>query len=139
MLTLNQVAWSSEVSFQISSCLIKISILLFYRRLVQRTTSRWMQMAIYFAISFTIIYMTGTVILLFIVCLPTSSYWESLDISYTKPYKCVNTTVIDPLIVALSVFTDAYSLIIPQVVIRPLKMARREKWMLYGVFASGLV
>jgi len=98
-----------------------------------------MQMAIYFAISFTIIYMAGTVILLFVVCLPIGSYWESLDISYTTPYKCINTTVIDPLIVALSVFTDAYSLIIPHLVIRPLKMARREKRMLYGVFASGLV
>ena len=139
MLTLNQVAWSSEITFQISSCLIKISILLFYRRLVQRTHSRLMQIAIYVAISFTIFYMVATVILLFVVCLPTSSYWESLDVSYTKPYKCINTTIIDPLIVALSVFSDFYSLIIPQVVIRRLKMARREKWMLYGIFASGFV
>jgi hypothetical protein len=96
-------------------------------------------MAIYVAISFTIVYMVATVVFLFVVCLPTSSYWQSLDVSYTKPYKCINTTVIDPLIVALSVFTDAYSLIIPQVVIRRLKMARRDKLMLYGIFASGFV
>ena len=139
MLTINQVAWSSEIFFQISSCLIKISILLFYRRLVQRTTSRLMQMAIYFAISFTVVYMIATVTVLFVVCLPTSSYWESLDVSYTKPYKCINTTVIDPLIVALSVFSDTYSLIIPHIVIRRLKMPKREKLMLYVIFGSGLV
>jgi len=98
-----------------------------------------MQMSIYFAINFTIVYMIGTVVLLFVVCLPTPAYWESLDVSYTKPYKCINTTVIDPLIVALSVFSDFYSLIIPQVVIRKLKMASREKLMLYGIFASGFV
>ena len=139
MLTFNQVAWSCQVSFQLSSCLIKISILLFYRRLVQRTHSRFMQMAIYFAINFTIFYMIATVVLLFVVCLPTNSYWKSLDVSYTKPYKCINTTVLDPLIVALSVFSDFYSLIIPQIVIRQLQMARREKLMLYGIFASGFV
>ena len=139
MLTLYQVAWSSEISFQICSCLIKISILLFYRRLVQRTHGRLMQMSIYFAINFTIVYMIGTVVLLFVVCLPTPAYWESLDVSYTKPYKCINTTVIDPLIVALSVFSDFYALIIPQVVIWKLKMARREKLMLYGIFGSGFV
>lgn len=98
-----------------------------------------MQMAIYSAISFTIVYMITTVAGLFVVCLPTSSYWESLDVSYTKPYKCINTTIIDPLIVALSVFSDFYSLIIPQVVIWRLKMATREKLMLYGIFASGFV
>jgi len=139
MFTINQVAWASEQSFQISSCLIKISILLFYRRLVQRTHSRFMQMAIYVAINFTIIYMLATVVILFVVCLPTSSYWESLDVSYNKPYKCINTSIIDPLIVALSVFSDFYSLIIPQVVIRRLKMATREKLMLYIIFASGFV
>jgi len=98
-----------------------------------------MQMAIYAAIGFTIAYLVGTVIFLCFTCSPTSAYWESLNVSYSKPYTCINTTVIDPLVVALSVFSDSYSLIIPQTVIWRLKMPRRQKLMLYAIFASGFV
>lgn len=98
-----------------------------------------MQIAIYCAIGFTIAYMLGAVLVLVFTCSPTNAYWESLSGSYSKSYKCINTSVIDPLIVALSVFSDTYALVLPQIVIYQLKMSRREKLMLYGIFASGFL
>lgn len=128
-----------EVCFFISTSLTKISILLFYRRLVDRAYGRVMQWAIYAAIAFSIAYLAGFLLFLVFVCSPTSAVWNSLDITYSQPYKCVSRRVADPLAGALSVFSDVYSLAIPEVVVSSMRLPWRQKIALYGIFSTGLL
>lgn len=125
--------------FLFCSALTKFSILVFQRKLIARTNNPWIRHAVDAAIVFTALYLVAFVLVLLLVCSPTSASWESLDITYTKPYHCVNRRVIDPLVGALNVFSDVYALVIPELVIARLQMGRTQKIVLYVIFGSGLL
>lgn len=38
-----RVTWIAELAFLVTGCFIKVSVLLFYRRLVENTCSRWVR------------------------------------------------------------------------------------------------
>lgn len=128
-----------EGCFLASSALTKVSILLFYRRLVDRAYGRVMQWAIYAAIAFSFAYLAAFLLFLVFVCSPTSATWLSLSITYSQPYKCAPRNVVDPLVGALSVFSDVYSLAIPEIVVSSMKLPWRQKVALYGIFSTGLL
>ena len=98
-----------------------------------------MQWAIYGAIAFSIIYLTAYLLFLVLICSPTSATWLSLNITYTHHYKCGQRKVADPLVGALSVFSDVYALVIPQIVVSSMKLPWRQKIALNAVFSTGLL
>jgi len=98
-----------------------------------------MQWAIYAAIVFSIITMAAFLLFLFLICTPTSATWLSLNVTYDQPYKCGDRRGADPLVGALSVFSDVYSLIIPQVVVSGMQLPWRQKLALNAIFSTGLV
>ncbi|QDS72812.1 hypothetical protein FKW77_006640 [Venturia effusa] len=133
------IAWGAEGLFLTSTCLTKISILLFYRRLVEQAFSKTRQRIIYGLIAFTIAqYFVFTFFLLF-SCQPLNAAWLSLDFTYAVPYQCISRSLSDPMAGILSVVSDAYVFIIPELVVYRMNMQRRKKIVLFTLFGSGAI
>jgi len=125
------------ILFHVSTCLIKISILLFYRRLIVRTYSCTMQKAIYASIAFTIVFFVAFSLLLVFICVPTSASWTGMDVFSSKVYRCHSRRIADMLHGIFSMLTDLYALIIPNIVVMRMQLPRKQKLMLYAVFSCG--
>jgi hypothetical protein len=133
------IAWILELLFLAAMTLIKVSVLLFFRRLVDRSYNKWFTYAIWLAIVFTIAYFVAFTLFLCLACMPLQASWKSLDLTWKKPYRCVDRHVVDTLVGALSVFSDLYAMIIPICIIARIKMHTTRKIVLYGVFCCGLI
>ncbi|KAK0860264.1 hypothetical protein LTS02_008590 [Friedmanniomyces endolithicus] len=133
------LAWLGELAFIVSTCCTKISVLLFYRRLVQGTFSKRWRMATISAIVFTACYCVAIVLALIFNCNPTNAYWKAYSLSYTKSYTCANTKSLNPLAGALSVFSDLYTVVLPMGMLRHFEASKRQKLALNAVFSLGLI
>jgi hypothetical protein len=98
-----------------------------------------MQWTIYIAIAFTIAYTLIFYFFLVFVCNPSRAAWESLNITYRHPYHCISRREADPMAGIASVVSDAYALIIPEIVISRLNMPRGQKIVLYCIFSCGVM
>lgn len=125
------------ILFHTSTCLNKISILLFYRRLTNRTHSSTMQKAIYVAIGFTVVFFLAFGLLLIFICVPTSATWTGMDVFSSKVYKCHSRRIADILHGTFSMITDLYVLIIPNLVVMNMQLLPKQKLMLYAMFSCG--
>ncbi|KAK6441144.1 hypothetical protein LTR95_002641 [Oleoguttula sp. CCFEE 5521] len=132
-------AWALEVIYLITTCCIKVSILLFYRRLTAGTYARRWKIATIIAIVFTVIYALGFLILLMNACKPLEAYWDSLSFFYDKPYTCIHSDLINPINGALAAFGDAYAVLLPILMLRHFGAPRRQKIALNIIFALGLI
>ena len=120
---------------------IKISVLLFYRRMVVDTLARRWKFAIYLALGFHALYLAGTLLAMLLVCRPLRAYWMSYDFDWHEPYTCVDTTSLNPVIGVLSVVSDVYSLALPSIILSnyQLDLPRKQKTGLNLIFATGLL
>jgi hypothetical protein len=98
-----------------------------------------MQWTIYVAIGATIAYFFIFYFFLVLVCNPSSASWESLNINYRHAYHCGSRREADPVAGIISVLSDAYAIVIPEIVISRLNMPRGQKLVLYSVFSCGLM
>ena len=73
---LAEYSWLAEFSFLVTGCCTKISVLLFYRRLVGGTYSRSWHWAVVGAILFTAAWSIALILTLFFNCTPTEAYWK---------------------------------------------------------------
>jgi hypothetical protein len=133
------VAIFAQVAFLISTAATKISILLFYRRLIDRTINEHLLWGIYGGIAYNIAYMLAIIIFLATFCTPVSASWRSLDLGYTEKYKCASRAIPDPLAGVLSAAGDIYAIVIPEIVVAQLRLPQRRKIILYAIFGSGAV
>lgn len=132
-------AWSAEIIFLVATGCIKVSVLLFYRRLVEGTYSKIWKYATIAAIAFTVAYVLAFVFVLIFNCSPTDAYWKSYNPLYDKEYTCLDTTIANPLSGVLSVLSDAYSVLLPCLMLRHFDAPRRQKVALNIVFSLSLV
>jgi hypothetical protein len=116
-----------------------VSILLFYRRLVDGSFSRPLQWSIYVGIGFTVTYLLSFLVFLATFCSPVAASWQSLDLRYAKKYTCVDRAVADPLVGLISALSDIYAIVIPETVVAKLKLPKRQKVVLYLIFGAGSV
>ncbi|KAK4900655.1 hypothetical protein LTR27_002371 [Elasticomyces elasticus] len=133
------LAWLGEFAFLISTCCTKISVLLFYRRLVQGTFSKRWRMATIGAIIFTACYCVAFELALILNCRPTEAYWKAYSPSYTKSYYCADTRNLNPVSGALSVFSDLYAVLLPMGMLRHFDAPKKQKVALNFVFSLGLI
>jgi hypothetical protein len=133
------IAWILEVLFLAAMTLTKVSVLLFFRRLVDRSFNKWITYAIWLAVAFTIAYFFAFTLFLVLACTPVEASWKSLNLMWKRPYHCVDRELVDTLVGALSVFSDLYAMLIPIYIVSKLKMQLSRKIVLYGVFCCGLV
>lgn len=133
--------WLGEWSFLICGGLTKVSILLFYRRLVSGTYSLRYKWVIWSAIAFTVGYTIAFCICLLVNCTPTEAYWMAFDIVYalTQDYKCLDTSVINTMAGVCAAVSDLYAVVLPCVLTWRLTIPPRQKIALNVIFCLGLV
>lgn len=131
-----------EALFLFSSAFTKISVLLFYRRLVAGTCSRRYKYALWIAIFIVVAYSVTFLVLLCVTCTPIQAAWRNVDPTYTEPWHCVSPAEQDSISKlggALSVVTDFYSVLLPAVLVLQLKITRRQRLGLMAVFGVGFM
>jgi hypothetical protein len=126
-----------------STAFTKISVLLFYRRLVQGTCSRRYKYAIWAAMGFVIVYTFVFVVLLLVTCKPIQATWLRLDPTYSPTrYHCGSNDLmgkVSDLGGALSVVSDFYSVLLPAVLLLQIRITSRQRWGLMAIFSVGFL
>jgi hypothetical protein len=126
--------------YTLASGLIKLSVLLFYRRLSTRVVSpvsRWvMRIMVFIIAGYTITFL----IIPIVTCRPISAFWDQVNFSKRlRPggynYSCINegADVVGNGIV--STVQDFIVASLPTILCRKLQIPRRQKIALYAIFA----
>lgn len=123
--------YSSIVIYNVSMCLVKISILLQYRRLFN---VRMTQLATFYGILFLSAWAVTISFLLTLVCIPVAKFWDN-----TIPGRCLDSLSIWYVMAGCNLATDFATLLLPLPVIKSLQMPRKQKIMLSAVFGLGLL
>ncbi|KAJ4299154.1 hypothetical protein N0V90_004398 [Kalmusia sp. IMI 367209] len=129
-----------ESTFCVASGLIKISILLFYKRLGARAVSK----TFLWATRLTIIFIAGYSIAFTLVpvfgCNPISAFWDQVDfikVSNGYTYKCFNEGADVFAAAVISSAQDLLTAILPTFLYWRLRIPLRQKIALFGIFAIG--
>ncbi|KAF2110268.1 hypothetical protein BDV96DRAFT_464079, partial [Lophiotrema nucula] len=110
--------------------LTKLAILMQYQRVFPtQTFQRWCWAIIAVIIAYTI----ATVVACIFVCTPISIFWTG------KPGLCINEFASWFANAVINIVTDLIIIILPMPVVRKLKLGKRQKYLLMGVFAFGAV
>lgn len=138
-----------EVFYMWSTCMTKISILLFYRRLAIGKISRRFLYTIYAAIAFVIAYFITFHLTLFLHCRPFRSYWKQADIrwyfkhngSATKKADFVCSSESADLIAnaITSILQDFIAVGIPMFLFWKLRVSWKQRIALAVVFGVGIL
>jgi hypothetical protein len=126
-----QAFYASIVIYNVGMCLVKISILLQYRRVFTGKLMYWISTcsAIFFGCwAITISF------LLTLICMPVEKYWyPSIE------GRCFNSLVIWYIMASFNLITDIALFIMPLPVIGSLQLRRKQKYTLIFVFGLGLL
>ncbi|KAI5362166.1 hypothetical protein Slin15195_G058170 [Septoria linicola] len=133
------ITWIAELAFLVCGCFVKVSVLLFYRRLVDNSVSKYWIWTVIIAIVFTIAYSLAFILTLVLNCAPTEAYWKAFSPAYTTNYTCVNTTVVNLLAGLMAIVSDLYSVFLPCMMTRHLQLPTAQKLGLYIIFSLGLL
>jgi hypothetical protein len=122
----------------------KLSVLLFYRRLVKGTYSKQFKWALWLGMAFAVV---GSIVpwaLLMTTCRPFKAIWMQWDLSYVYAeayhFSCRKVQVqvdFGRLCGILSVVTDFYSLMLPTILLLRMKMSSRQRLALIFIFGLG--
>ena len=129
-----------EWCYLTATCSVKISILLFYRRL-SVTFSKAFLVATWVGIVFNVLYWLTFIICLLALFRPLDAYWLSFDPVWaaTHKYSHADERWSLPLSAGLSVLGDFYSTALPLMLIRGLQLPPRQKAALYALFGVGFL
>lgn len=134
--------WLSQVFFVVSTVCTKLSVLLFYRRMIHDTLDRRWIWALRSALVFTASYGIAVTVTYLCTCIPMEAIWEVFTFKYTKEYKCLthgNKLAISAGI--LSVISDLCAVALPWAMLSHYNLGatKRQKIALYATFALGLL
>ncbi|KIX10632.1 uncharacterized protein Z518_01716 [Rhinocladiella mackenziei CBS 650.93] len=132
--------WVSMWCYVTAAALVKISVLLFYRRLSVKF-SRAFLIATWIGIVYNILYWLGFGLALLLMCNPIYAYWTSFDPEWaaSHSYRCQEEGIAIPASAGFSVLGDLYSTLLPVLLIYNLGLPRRQKFALYALFALGFL
>ncbi len=132
--------WISLWCYIVAISLIKVSVLLFYRRLSVKFSKAFL-IATWIGIAYNILYFVAFGLTLLLLCDPLQSYWESFDPVWAATHKshCANESVALPTSAAFSVLGDFYSTLLPLILVYHLDLPPRQKIALYLLFALGFM
>jgi hypothetical protein len=132
------IAWIGEFSFLWTGGCTKISVLLFYRRIVGAPyTKRW-KWAIIAAITFTASWTLAFIVMLFVNCQPMDAYWKAFNPNYNEQFTCVDTTIINLIAGIFAIAGDLYAVALPFMITRHLQISRKARLLLNTLFSTGL-
>lgn len=132
--------WASLWCYIIGITLIKISVLLFYRRLSVKF-SRAFLIATWIGIVYNVLYILSFGLTLLLMCRPLHAYWDEFDPVWatTHHFSCAREGAALPASSAFSVAGDFYATLLPLILVYYLDLPRRQKFALYGLFALGFM
>jgi len=125
-----------------TSC-TKVSILLFYRRLVDGVFSRRLKWSVWSAILFVVLYNVAFIAFSLAECTPVQSSWKALEPTYHGAHKCVSPRAVEVsaiAISAISVITDLTTVTLPAVLLftmTKIRFSRRQRIALIVIFCFG--
>jgi hypothetical protein len=121
--------------------MIKISILLFYRRLDSRNITRTFRIATWISIIGIAGFVVAFLLVLFLSCKPWSAFWDQFDLQKTLDgytYNCGVDESADLLAASIiSAVQDAITAFLPTILYWNLQIPRRQKVALGAIFALG--
>lgn len=125
-----RILFAFVIIYVISAPLIKLSIILFYRRIFGMTYSIW------FCVFLSVGYFVSGIIAYLVCCRPVSYYWTK----FTNPDggKCVyNIYHFYISYASVNVFTDLAILLVPIPIVWSLQMRRTQKLLVCGILLIG--
>jgi hypothetical protein len=131
---------ATEVIFCAVTGLVKVSILLFYRRLSARVVSKTFFWTTWISIGYIIAYTIALCIAPIVGCQPISAFWDQFDtIKIVQGYEfhCFDEGA-DVLVASIiSVTQDLLTAVLPTFLYWNLTIPLRQKMALFGIFAMG--
>jgi hypothetical protein len=140
LVTARKYILAVECIFCVAAGLIKISILLFYRRLSSRVVSKAFRCTTWITIGFIVAYTIALTLAPILGCQPVSAFWDQVDIiKRLKGYEfhCFDEGL--DLFVAgvISAAQDLLTAVLPTFLYWDLKIPARQKVALFAIFAIG--
>lgn len=129
-----------ECLFCVASGLIKISILLFYRRLSSRVVSKAFVYTTWISIGFIIAYSIALTLAPILGCQPISAFWDQVDILKVLggyEYHCFDEGADLLAASIISASQDFITAILPTFLYWNLRIPLQQKLALFGIFALG--
>ncbi|KAF2475582.1 uncharacterized protein BDR25DRAFT_279724, partial [Lindgomyces ingoldianus] len=129
-----------EVIFCVAVGLIKVSILLFYRRISSRAVSYCFRWATRITITFIVTYSIAFTLVPIFGCHPISAFWDQLNfvkLATGYKYKCFNEGADVFAAGLISAVQDFITAILPTFLYWKLHIPLRQKIALFGIFAIG--
>ncbi|KAL6707500.1 hypothetical protein ACN47E_004070 [Coniothyrium glycines] len=140
LVTTREITMAIELNYMVSTTLIKVSILCFYRRITGSLTNNfvyWVLGTMVFCIIYGILFS----FLILFTCSPVVGYFRLFDSAwrYKNEVHCMNEGVIIVVCAALSSVQDFLICMLPIFLIWNLQISHRQKAALCGIFGMGLV
>ncbi|KAL1610059.1 hypothetical protein SLS60_001724 [Paraconiothyrium brasiliense] len=129
-----------ESTFCLASGLIKVSILLFYKRLGSRAVSSTFRWAIRLTIVFITAYSIAFTLVPIFGCQPIAAFWEQsniIKVAQGYKYECFNEGADVFSAAVISCAQDLLTAILPTFLYWHLQIPVRQKIALFGIFAIG--
>ena len=131
--------WIGSFIFLFTSCCVKISVLLFYRRLVNGLYTKPWIYALHGGIAFIVAYTLAFFLTLIFTCSPTEGYWKAYSPAPGKTYRCTNTLPINIVAGVCVIVSDLYAVAMPMLMTRKFTLPRQQKFLLNVVFCLGFL
>jgi hypothetical protein len=134
-----QLILTIEVLFVVATGLVKVSILLFFRRLGSRGVSKAFRITTWVAIGFTIASTIAFFISPFAGCRPLSAYWEQSDVTKILQgvkFDCNNEGAAVTSAGVISTVQDLITALLPNFIYWKAQIPFRQKAALMAIFAT---
>lgn len=142
-LTQKQIAMALEILYMVSTVTTKISILLFYRRLVPDTVSRGFRWAVYATIAFVVAYFVTFFLLTLLRYQPIYADWMLGDPFWWAAHKDEVHHIDEGIMIATSAIISAVQDFLvcgmPMVVFWKMDIPKRQRLALGALFAVGFL
>ena len=124
--------------FLASMSLTKISVLLFFLRLVNRRCHTALYYTVHAGIAFIVLCFIAFFFVLIFACKPVNAVYLAMDWTWNGDYNCAAREMSDLFNGVCAIASDVYSVLLPVFIVRGLQITRGRKIMLYIVFCCGL-
>lgn len=131
---------SIELNYMVSTTLIKVSILCFYRRMTGTLTNTFVYW-VWGSIVFCILYGVLFTLLIIFICSPVEGFFYIFDVAWRQNNKlsCHDEGAIVVACAAISTVQDLVICMLPVILIWNLQIGKRQKIALCAIFGMGLV
>lgn len=129
-----------QLFYLVSTSTTKVSILLFYRRLTDRVSTRF-RYILYITIAICVGACVSGVFVHLTGCQPLKSYWLKSDADWVakNTFHCYNEPLYIVIMATISMITDFIVCILPLSLFMKLQMHWRQKLALAGIFGVGFL